>query len=121
MILMTDVGPQRILRFLDEIMTDNLLIGLEITLIGMFVVFLGMLSLWLLMTLLVRMIKDRDSEGEQNEDIDLRGRAAIAAVTVALAHQAQSGPHLFPLPPASLVSPWQAVTRASRLSRRSPR
>jgi hypothetical protein len=92
-----------------------------ISLIGMSIVFIGMLLMWLLMAVLVRLTSDKERLNNQTDDFDLRSRAALAAVTVALANQAREEPQLFPLPPAALVSPWQAVTRANRLGRRSPR
>jgi hypothetical protein len=81
-------------------------------------VFLGMLLLWVLMALLVRIpeVNPKGSPGEN--ETDLRAKAALAAVMIALEAQARGEPRLFPLPPTSSVSPWQAVTRASLLGQR---
>ena len=51
------------------------------------------------------------------EEHDLRRQAAVAAVAIALALQAEARPPAFSLPPPVLVSTWQAVQRARLLSR----
>jgi hypothetical protein len=100
-------------------MSENLLLSLQISLIGLAFVFLGMLLLWILMAILVRIPQGKERGSAQENEIDLRAKAALAAVMIALEHQVRGEPRLFPLPPTSSVSPWQAVTRASRLGRRA--
>jgi Na+-transporting methylmalonyl-CoA/oxaloacetate decarboxylase gamma subunit len=102
-------------------MNSELWIALQISLIGMSIVFGCILFLWLLMTLLVRWTsKAPDAETESNSQIERKRRAAIAAVSVALARQSGTGPKAFPLPQTTIVSAWQAVTRANHLRRRGP-
>ena len=48
-------------------------------------------------------------------------RAAIAAVAVAIAHEATPKIHEFPLPATPIVSAWQAVQRGRQLSQHGPR
>jgi Na+-transporting methylmalonyl-CoA/oxaloacetate decarboxylase gamma subunit len=61
-----------------------------------------------------------DNEKARAETLNLKRRAALAAVAVALAYDRaqdlRSGPKPFPLPPTVLVSTWQAVRRAAELS-----
>jgi uncharacterized membrane protein YdfJ with MMPL/SSD domain len=121
--------------------THNLLLALQITGIGMGLVFGSIILFWLIMAALVRLTKpgvEQSPEGESrqgdlqdngaNRDLApekaLRKRqAAVAAVAVALARQ--TGAAEPPARPASYtaqVSAWQAVQRANRLRVRiSPR
>lgn len=103
-------------------MNPDLWIALQITLIGMSVVFGCILLLWLLMTLLVRWTSREESAAvEPKPQTEQKRRAAIAAVSVALArHPTTSEPQPFPLPQTPIVSAWQAVTRANHLRRRGP-
>jgi hypothetical protein len=96
-------------------MSANLFIAIQITVIGMSLVFGAILLLWLLMSLLVRLTAGAD--GAAAAERDRRRRAALAAVAVALARREGAGPRPFPLPPTALVSAWQAVSRANHLRR----
>jgi Na+-transporting methylmalonyl-CoA/oxaloacetate decarboxylase gamma subunit len=104
-------------------MTENLFTALQITLIGMSLVFGAIVLFWGLMSALVRLAADareRPAEDERR----LKQRAAVAAVAVALmeaqARAAAGQPNVPPLPPTALVSAWQAVMRANQLSQRGP-
>ncbi|HSD85637.1 MAG TPA: OadG family transporter subunit, partial [Anaerolineae bacterium] len=106
-------------------MNDNLLIALQITLIGMSLVFGVIIVLWLVMLLLVRITAQREKpieEAAAPSPIDqsaVKRRAAIAAVSVALAHELTPQLHEFPEPPTSLVSAWQAIQRSRYLTQRA--
>jgi Na+-transporting methylmalonyl-CoA/oxaloacetate decarboxylase gamma subunit len=106
-------------------MSENLLIALQITLIGMSLVFGVIIVLWSVMLLLVRITARREESIEEAaapsaaEQSDLKRRAAIAAVSVALAHELAPQLHEFPEPPTSLVSAWQAVQRSRYLTQRA--
>ncbi|MBN1201631.1 MAG: OadG family protein [Anaerolineae bacterium] len=104
-------------------MSENLITSLEITVVGMGLVFGAILLLWLVMALLVRFTTEREPEptGPNADEIEMRRRAAVAAVAVALARQIDdTQPHAFPLPPTAAVSPWQAVMRGRHLKQRRP-
>jgi Na+-transporting methylmalonyl-CoA/oxaloacetate decarboxylase gamma subunit len=94
--------------------------ALEITLIGMSLVFGAIFLLWGLMVLLVRLTAENAAAPDpalnaQNlAEKQRKQRAAVVAVAVALARQSEA--HLFPLPPTALVSAWQAVKRANSLT-----
>ncbi|MBN1680678.1 MAG: OadG family protein [Anaerolineae bacterium] len=106
-------------------MVENLTDALEITLIGMSLVFGAIVLLWLVMLGLMRVLSDpaeTDSAKTRPDEVELRRRAAITAVAVALARAAdQSQPHEFPLPPTAIVTPWQAVQRSRQLTQKGPR
>ncbi len=115
-------------------MSENLILALQITVIGMSLVFAAILVLWGLMALIVRFAADRKAGGDEislistgdikeesisEPDLALKRLAAAAAVTAALARQAASTePHPFPLPPTPIVSAWQAVLRTRMLTKR---
>lgn len=102
-------------------MFSNLWIALQITFIGMGLVFASIILLWGLMALLVRLTTDRPALIETSPVIvsGPKQQAAVAAVAVALAISNQKPPPLAP-PPTAIVSTWQAVMRANQLKQRGP-
>jgi Na+-transporting methylmalonyl-CoA/oxaloacetate decarboxylase gamma subunit len=106
-------------------MSEDLFIALQITLIGMALVFGVIIVLWLVMSLLMRITAQRKKPIEEAaalrpaDQIDLKRRAAVAAVSVALAHELAPQLHEFPEPPTSIVSAWQAVQRSRYLTQRA--
>lgn len=108
-------------------MSSDIMLTIQITAIGMGLVFGAILLLWGVMALLVRLssgAEDQDEEvilisaGEKSE-ADYKRLAAIAAVAAALARKSALGePHLFPLPPTATVSAWQSVLRTRMLNKR---
>lgn len=104
-------------------MAENLITALEITVLGMGLVFGAILLLWGVMSLLMRLTAQQGAIEQQvrDEELDTKRRAAVAAVAVALAHeQDQMQPHAFPLPPTAIVTAWQAVQRGRLLSQKGP-
>lgn len=107
-------------------MMDNLLVSLQMALVGMGLVFGAILLLWGVMAALVRLTAARELGGadsvsapaQVSDTYERKRKAATAAVAIALAQQADDRPQLFPLPPTALVSAWQAVKRAEYLRRR---
>ena len=120
-------------------MAQNLLLALQITAIGMGLVFGSIILFWLLMAAMVRLTSERlnhkghkgheglvDAEqlppdgGSRREDTPadggLRRRAAVAAVAVALAQRGgAAGLPARPPSPAAQASAWQVVQRAKSL------
>ncbi|HML22935.1 MAG TPA: OadG family protein [Aggregatilinea sp.] len=109
-------------------MGENLVDALEITVIGMTLVFGAIFLLWGVMSLLVRLTADgpeAEEEAPEAEAVDAgtdrKRRAAAAAVAVALAREHDHTlPHAFPIPPTPIVSAWQAVMRGRQLKQRGP-
>jgi Na+-transporting methylmalonyl-CoA/oxaloacetate decarboxylase gamma subunit len=98
-------------------MSQPFILSLQITLIGMSLVFGAILLLWLLMALLTHLTPPYPETDEPSE-AEMKQRAASAAVAIALAAEADATPHEFPLPPTALVSAWQAVMRSKMLIKR---
>jgi Na+-transporting methylmalonyl-CoA/oxaloacetate decarboxylase gamma subunit len=103
-------------------MIANTETALLITLIGMGLVFTAFIILWLAISSLVAVASKiqyaRKDEPENVIESDLKRRAAIAAVVVALARQKDPELHEFPLPPTAFVSAWQAVMRSNIIKKR---
>jgi Na+-transporting methylmalonyl-CoA/oxaloacetate decarboxylase gamma subunit len=109
-------------------MQSEIFITLQITMIGMGLVFGAIILLWCIIALLMHVTGKRKTSVQQTEDLrpysyedielkEQKRRAALAAVAVMLAINKQE-PHKFPLPPTALVSAWQAVMRASNIRNR---
>lgn len=109
---------------------SDLILSLQITALGMGLVFGAILLLWLMMTLLTMITADRDpakpavdkvsasnSTGPDSvsTDSDL-AQAAALAVAVALAEQELSSAHPLPDPPTAIVSAWQLGMRTRQMS-----
>jgi Na+-transporting methylmalonyl-CoA/oxaloacetate decarboxylase gamma subunit len=105
-------------------MTENLSEALQITVIGMVLVFAGIIALWLMMRILMRLTAEQAEQEAQAraDEHDIKQRAAVAAVAVLLAREQDAElPHAFPLPPTAIVTAWQAVQRGRLLSQKGPR
>jgi hypothetical protein len=110
-------------------MQSELILTLQITLVGMGLVFGAIILLWGVIALLMRISSGRSlpvsplklrqnyDDLELTKEKERKQRAAIAAVAVALAMDKQF-PHEFPLPPTAIVSAWQAVMRANNIRKR---
>jgi Na+-transporting methylmalonyl-CoA/oxaloacetate decarboxylase gamma subunit len=116
-------------------MTQEILIALQITAVGMGLVFGAILLLWALMAGLVRLAPERTGEAQgaapeagemeavsteaaaEIDEAGLRLRAAAAAVALAMAEQ-QNAVQEFPLPPTAIISAWQITSRTKTLNRR---
>jgi sodium pump decarboxylase gamma subunit len=104
-------------------MTENMTLALEITLLGMGLVFLAIILLWLLMWVLTALpLKDAEESQDGNnvqtaptENNDLEAQAAAIAVAIALAEQSQSSARPLSLPPTALVSAWQLGMRTRQM------
>ncbi len=104
-------------------MPETLSFALQITLIGISLVFGSILLLWIAIAALVRLAADRPSDAAQEtstDDRELKRRAAVAGVAVALARQAAPQPGVLRLPPTAAVSAWQAVMRGRQLKQQGP-
>ena len=104
-------------------MTANLLIALEITALGMGLVFLAIIVLWLMMWALTAIPFKEEESGETPEaaaaqptlEDELMAQAAAVAVAIALAEQSQSTARPLPQPPTALVSAWQLGMRTRQM------
>jgi len=104
---------------------NNMLIALEITALGMGLVFGAIILLWWMMNLLTAITADRTPTSDSTEpapvnDSDIKARAAAVAVAIALAEQQACAAHPLIYPPTAIVSAWQLVTRTRQLSQKGP-
>ena len=103
-------------------MTDFLL-SLQITTLGMGLVFGAILLLWLMMILLTYFTAEKESASDVLEpapvsETGFKAQAAAIAVAIALAEQGQSTAHPLPEPPTAIVSAWQLGMRTSQRSQK---
>ena len=105
-------------------MNANNLAALQITAIGMGLVFASIILLWIMMAVLMRLTGEKKAAPKvsplekKSSESERKKKAAIAAVVVALARETETELHEFPLPPTALVSAWQAVNRSDMLKKR---
>jgi len=104
-------------------MAENLNIAVQITLIGMGLVFGAIVLLWIVMGLIVKLTTEKEHTSDSlspsvTEQKKLCSKVACAAVAIAIAREDESVPHEFPLPATALVSAWQAVMRTDILRKR---
>lgn len=104
---------------------NNMLIALEITALGMGLVFAAIILIWWMMSLLTSITAEKMSSADLAEsnvmDSDLKAQAAAVAVAVALAEQQACTVHLLADPPTAVVSAWQLGMRTRQLyEKRAP-
>jgi Na+-transporting methylmalonyl-CoA/oxaloacetate decarboxylase gamma subunit len=106
---------------------NSMLIALQITALGMGLVFGAILLLWWMMNLLTALTAEKEpsfsseagrtglSESVSVKDDELRAQAAAVAVAIALAEQGLSRAHPLPDPPTTIVSAWQLGMRTRQM------
>jgi Na+-transporting methylmalonyl-CoA/oxaloacetate decarboxylase gamma subunit len=104
---------------------NNMLLALEITALGMGLVFGAIILLWWMMNLLTFITADKETVSESAQpahtmDSDIKAQAAAVAVAVALAEQQASLAHPLSDPPTAIVSAWQLGTRTRQLYQKGP-
>ena len=108
---------------------NSMVIALEITALGMGLVFAAIILLWWMMDLLTRITADKEktspeespsdpSESVSVMDNDIKAKAVAVAVAIALVEQQACLAHPLPEPPAAIVSPWQLGMRTRHLSQK---
>lgn len=105
---------------------NNITLALQITGIGMGLVFGAILVLWLMMILLTALTADRksasDSAGAGSvRETDLLAQAAAVGVALAIAEQQLSSAHPLKDPPTAIVSAWQLGMRTRNLTQKGER
>ena len=101
---------------------NDITLALQITAIGMGLVFSAILVLWLMMTLLTALAKDKDASdltivGPVRETETL-AQAAAVGVAMAIAEQQLSSVHPLKDPPTALVSAWQLGMRTRQMTQK---
>jgi len=102
---------------------SNIQIALMMTVVGMGIVFIGILILWGVMALMVRIWPDDSSEkeveevqGSQEGNGDLKAKAAAAAVAVAMTLRRGVFNTSASSPAGGTSSSWQVTTRAMQVN-----
>ena len=106
---------------------SNMLLALQITALGMGLVFAAIVLLWGMMSLLTAITAEKEFAPEQNvpasdsltparilED-NCKAQAAAIAVAIALAEQQVSSAHPLPETPTVIVSAWQLGMRTRQM------
>ncbi|MEW6030398.1 MAG: OadG family protein [Chloroflexota bacterium] len=107
-------------------MSDTFIQSLQITALGMGLVFAAIILLWGLMAAMTALFRERDvapsppvpsleGRGDGNEG---KARAAAIAVATAIAAQRQPSAHPLPEPPTAIVSAWQLGMRTRQMSQK---
>ena len=105
---------------------NNMGIALQITALGMGLVFGAIILLWWMMNLLTAFTADQEPESAPAEsaagamptsatDHDFKAQVAAVAVAMALAEAQAASAHLFPEPPTTIVSAWQLGMRSRQM------
>jgi Na+-transporting methylmalonyl-CoA/oxaloacetate decarboxylase gamma subunit len=101
---------------------SDLVISLQITALGMGLVFGAILLLWLMMTLLTAFTAEKEEaasslpEPAPVSETGFKLQAAAIAVAIALAEQELSSAHPLAEPPTAIVSAWQLGMRTRQSS-----
>jgi len=101
-------------------------LALQITAIGMGLVFGAIIILWLMMTILTALTADKKSASDSPEadsvsNNNILAQAAAIGVTMAIAEQRLSSAHPLPEPPTALVSAWQLGMRTRQMTQKGGR
>ena len=112
---------------------SNMSTALEITALGMGLVFAALILLWWMMNLLTVLTADKDTSTAPRAnpgsdavgaapvmDSDIKAQAAAVAVAVMLAEQQTLLAHPLSDPPTAIVSAWQLGTRTRQLYQKGP-
>ena len=101
---------------------NNFTLALQITAVGMGLVFAAILLIWGMMALLTKLTAEKEPANMQGftpiPDQDENAQAAAIAVAIAMAEHQLSQAHPLPAPPAAIVSAWQLGMRTRQLSQK---
>ena len=107
-------------------MSSNFLLALQITAIGMGLVFGAIIVLWLMITILTALTADKESasdspKAESVSNNAILVQAAAIGVAMAMAEQRLSSAHPLPEPPTAIVSAWQLGMRTRQMTQKGGR
>jgi Na+-transporting methylmalonyl-CoA/oxaloacetate decarboxylase gamma subunit len=110
-------------------MTSNILLALQITAIGMGLVFAAILLLWWMMTLLTKFTANAPPDASVSDssepvsvpETEILAQAAAIGVAMAMAEQQRSFAHPLKDPPATIISAWQLSMRARQMTEKRAR
>ena len=107
-------------------MTSNLTLAIQITVLGMGLVFAAILVLWLMMTLLTALTADKEYASDSPKvasvpESEFLAQAAALGVAMAIAEQQLSAAHPLAEPPTAIVSAWQLGMRTRQMTQKGGR
>jgi Na+-transporting methylmalonyl-CoA/oxaloacetate decarboxylase gamma subunit len=101
---------------------NNLILALEITVVGMGLVFAALILIWWMMALLTRFTAEKEAPAGETApaapEINEKAQAAALAVAIAMAEHQLSQAHPLEDPPTAIVSAWQLGMRSRQLSQK---
>ncbi len=105
---------------------SDISLSLQITAIGMGIVFGAILILWLMMIFLTALTADKESssdspKAESVQEIEILAQAAAVGVAMAIAEQQLSSAHPLNDPPTAIVSAWQLGMRTRQMTQKGER
>ena len=105
---------------------NDISLALQITGVGMGLVFGAIIVLWLMMILLTALTADKESASDSPEadsvsSNELFAQAAAIGVAMAMAEQRLSSAHPLPEPPTAIVSAWQLGMRTRQMTEKGGR
>jgi len=100
---------------------SNLYLSLEITALGMGLVFAAIILLWWMMALLTSISREKESASDSTDkapvtERNVKAQAAAVAVAAALADHQVTHAHPLSDPPTAIISAWQLGMRTRQLS-----
>ena len=107
-------------------MNSDFLLALQITGVGMGLVFGAIIVLWLMMILLTALTAEKESASDSAEvdsvsSHNILAQAAAIGVAMAMAEQKLSSAHPLPEPPTAIVSAWQLGMRTRQMTQKGGR
>jgi Na+-transporting methylmalonyl-CoA/oxaloacetate decarboxylase gamma subunit len=101
---------------------NDLILALQITAIGMGLVFAAIILIWWMMALLTRLTAEKEAPAGETastaRENDEKAQAAAIGVAIAMAEHQLSQAHPLPEPPTAIVSAWQLGMRSRQLSQK---
>jgi Na+-transporting methylmalonyl-CoA/oxaloacetate decarboxylase gamma subunit len=105
---------------------NDITLSLQITAIGMGIVFGAILILWLMMILLTALTADKETASDSPKfdsvrETEILAQAAAVGVAMAIAEQQLSSAHPLKDPPTAIVSAWQLGMRTRQMTQKGER
>jgi len=105
---------------------NDISLALQITGVGMGLVFGAIIVLWLMMILLTALTAEKESASDSAKadpvsSNELFAQAAAIGVAMAMAEQRLSSAHPLPEPPTAIVSAWQLGMRTRQMTEKGGR
>lgn len=98
-------------------METNILTSLQITLLGMGLVFLAIILIWILISGLTAIGAIRKSAPDLSQEHSRKQKAAALAVAQVIAMNQHKHVKTFALPPTAIVSAWQLSLRTNQMKK----